>query len=419
MKNKGFSLIEVMAAVAILAIVTTPILKSFTIAAKTNSKAQTRQDATSLSEDIMEKVKSTSIEDLYKESTGAIEGKIGERVIDPAKTEFLFGDPATTSAVFLKKTPPYQINYRDITATLGKTYDATVNISTREYSVTPATPGGDVLDASDANTFEIPDLKGVDSSKHLILSWEINGYDESAVDRIVDENAIEMTERSTISSAASSSGNKTTRIEFSPVTEGSSDYVKIDCYVSYDIPGYANAVEFLAYTGTLPEPEADAEGNIPAGPNIYLFYSTTRGAGSTECFKNEYVKINDSTTGYVHNVYMILQNGLTSFTDSSGSPSINIDMSITENGSEVISSIAPYTNNIIPLVTNGATLYTNGIKPDDEDMTLTMEERMAERNMFDPKVKDRIYYVTVTVSKDGETCARLTSTMDTGAEADN
>lgn len=402
MKNRGFSLIEVIAAVAILAIITGPILKSFTTAARTNYKAQSMQDATSLSEDIMEKVKSTSIEDLYLESMGTKEGKIGERTIDPDDTTFLFGAAASTSDVFLK-TPPFNITYNNITATFGKTYDATVNISTDEYSNLPDEANGEteVSDASDANTFKVPDLKGIDSAKHLILSWEINGYDESAVDRLVDENAIEMSERSTICSKASTDGTKTTRIVYKPVTEGSDEYVKIDCYVSYEISGYPNAVEFLAYTGTLPEPTSEGE----MGPNIYIFYSTTRGAGSTDCFKNEKIEVDDQTSGHKHDVYVILQNGLSKFIDN-GSPTINIDVSVSENGSNVISGTSAITNNIVPLGSTEAKFYTNAVYG------------IAESNMYDSKSKDRIYYVTVTVSRDGNTLATLTSTMDTGAEAD-
>lgn len=409
MKNKGFSLIEVILAVSILAIVAIPIIRSFSTAAIANSKAQTTQDATSLSEDIMEKVKSTSIEELYNECTGAKEGKIGENTIDPSNTSFLFGSSELTSTTFTS-TPPYKIVYKNITATKGRTFDAEVLISTSEYSNVPDVANGEtnIADASDANTFEVPDLKGINSKEHMVMSWEINEYDKSAVDRLVDENAISMSERDTICSKAKShDGYKTTRIKLESVFEGSTPYIKIDAYVSYEITGYPNAVEFLAFTGTLPE-IIDDDG-ISQGPNIYLFYSTVRGAGGTDIFGNEKVVIEDNTDSsqYKHNVYFILQDGLTEFRDNNGSPTIDIDLSISENGASVISGSSAIHANIVPLTSGGAKLYTNA------------RYGITESNMYDTKVKDRIYYVTVTVSRDGEQHAKLTSTMDTGAEADN
>lgn len=129
MDHKGFSLIEVIVAVAILAAVSAPILQSFTTAAITNSRAQATQDATSLSEDIMEKVKSTSIETLYKEATGAVSGRVGDAAINPSDATFLSSGETSEGASFVN-TAPYKISYNNVTATSGKRYDAEVTIST-------------------------------------------------------------------------------------------------------------------------------------------------------------------------------------------------------------------------------------------------------------------------------------------------
>lgn len=62
--NKGFTLVELLIAIAILGIIVGPFMKSFVTAAKTNAKAQQIQNATLLATNIMEEVKANSMGDL-------------------------------------------------------------------------------------------------------------------------------------------------------------------------------------------------------------------------------------------------------------------------------------------------------------------------------------------------------------------
>lgn len=63
-KNKGFSLVELLVCVAILAIITIPLLNSFLVAGKTNEKAKIIQRTTTLAQNIMETVKSRNLSEL-------------------------------------------------------------------------------------------------------------------------------------------------------------------------------------------------------------------------------------------------------------------------------------------------------------------------------------------------------------------
>ncbi len=63
-KNKGFSLVEVLIAMAILALVSLPILSIFTGAAKGNSKAKRVENAQVAASNIIEEIKNTKLEDL-------------------------------------------------------------------------------------------------------------------------------------------------------------------------------------------------------------------------------------------------------------------------------------------------------------------------------------------------------------------
>ena len=62
--NNGFTLVELMIAIAILAVIVGPFMHSFVTAARTNAKAQQIQNATLLATNIMEEVKANDVGDL-------------------------------------------------------------------------------------------------------------------------------------------------------------------------------------------------------------------------------------------------------------------------------------------------------------------------------------------------------------------
>ena len=68
--NEGFSLIELIIAVVILAFVVAPILGAFVSSARTNGKSQRVLSATTAGQNIMEEVKGTALKTLLKEETG-------------------------------------------------------------------------------------------------------------------------------------------------------------------------------------------------------------------------------------------------------------------------------------------------------------------------------------------------------------
>lgn len=63
-ENKGFSLVELLVCIAILAMISIPFLNSFLVAGRTNEKAKRIQRTTTLAQNIMETVKSQSLSEL-------------------------------------------------------------------------------------------------------------------------------------------------------------------------------------------------------------------------------------------------------------------------------------------------------------------------------------------------------------------
>ena len=55
--NKGFTLVEVLVAILILAIIVVPLLSAFVMSAKTNAKARQTLRATTLAQNVMEELK--------------------------------------------------------------------------------------------------------------------------------------------------------------------------------------------------------------------------------------------------------------------------------------------------------------------------------------------------------------------------
>lgn len=63
-KNQGFSLVELIVTIAILAIVVAPLLNAFVISSKTNAKARERLRTTTIAQNIMEGVEKLTLEEL-------------------------------------------------------------------------------------------------------------------------------------------------------------------------------------------------------------------------------------------------------------------------------------------------------------------------------------------------------------------
>lgn len=67
--NQGFTLVEVLVAVTILAIVVLPFLNSFYMAARTNAKAKKLMDATTAAQNVLEELKAETLEDFLNAHT--------------------------------------------------------------------------------------------------------------------------------------------------------------------------------------------------------------------------------------------------------------------------------------------------------------------------------------------------------------
>ena len=404
--NSGLSIVEVLVAVAILAIVFVPLLKTFTQASTINARAQKLQNVTSLAEGVMEDVKGKSIQELH------------DLAVERADVSFLPLDKdGTLKKGNLNNVPPYTVTYENVTATQGITYDAVVTIATENYK--NKTKGADDIgDVSDANIRELPQINKVDSNRNAVLSWELNKYDNKALENLAAENSVTGSDIATLKESYKDTAEKYINIEIKEDTDTSS--TKVSCEVEYKTGKNASdkSLKYLVYTGYFVEPLASE----PAGPNIYLFYTLSEnvkdGASNiADPIKKENIKIEDKTTGKRHNVYFIMQDGVDKLSTTNGSE-VTLDIS----GSGYSESIYYDKTSIF---TDAITYLAGGSTTDDESDDVYFFSNLKDKNgnsgeLFNSKSKDRIYYVTVEIKEHGkpEVLGTYTSTMQTGAEAE-
>jgi len=134
--NKGFSLIELLISLAILAIVIAPLLNNFVTAAKVSAKARKIQNETVLAQNILEEIKAQSIDETKK----------------------TYNDPVpfviTSNKYFLAKKNIVYCN---------KTYDALITMDSTKYIGTD--PSGVKIGY---NTIELPFISQINTSKNVL-----------------------------------------------------------------------------------------------------------------------------------------------------------------------------------------------------------------------------------------------------------
>ena len=132
--NSGFTLLEVLVAMVILTIVCVPLLRSFATSAQTNAKAKIQMKSTTAAENVMERFKTMTQEDLENMSTlYTTSGSLSDKII-------------------------YTIDDNDVLkADLPTGYFATVELDANGVSGDEAYPNANGLNLSDFNPISVRD----------------------------------------------------------------------------------------------------------------------------------------------------------------------------------------------------------------------------------------------------------------------
>lgn len=408
--NRGFSLVELIICVAILAIAIIPLYQSMTLSARTNARAQSLQNATSLAESVMEEIKTASIDELKARYNGTEtneEGKTVPKNVQLGLTEtgffgvagsettaatrattsknkagsvdrLLTGDPGTPKAPF------YVLYKHDAVSTQGEKFEVVATIRSSTYMVGTAT------NASNANIKKLPRIDEIDSlNQAVITTKEFSKYDKAALD-FFQQNGASFDSSKKIA-------KKEIIIEKYDTVGALYDQVSVDCRVIYtDNSGHTYQRDL--FSGTFGQPvkiEGGSTTRLPLASNIYLFYKRTQ--------PKEYITITDNSTKGTHKVFLIKQDGTTiKHTEA--------EFTVVELKNDALGSI-------LTLDANDDLDDNGNMKSGNYELVTNMTNTgSTDGHLYNEESRIRIYDIGVSLVKDGEEYVFLNSTKEVNDE---
>lgn len=323
LNNQGFSLIEVLVCVAILAIISIPIFKSFGTSAILNSKAHYTQKVTAYAQKEMETIKSMSIAQYktkvsgYLDEDGASSGTVEVTLTDEGETQ-KNAAPSDYPAELFETVSCTRDNIK-----IGnKKYLMSMTINPVPYSIVNDLTADEAVeaDASDTNVYGALDITEVDNVNFPVVSDEINRFDSGAEGPgAAIHNLLGRIKESDLSGYGADEASrlraiydKTVKTVTVKIKDTSDGGIRIDCDVSYKLDGTDIVLTYNVYSGTYKlEAKLDGDGNFSewvSGGNIFIFaraYADLFYGGSTAPLKNEINIINEYTGAYPLNVYLV------------------------------------------------------------------------------------------------------------------
>lgn len=184
-RNAGFSLVEVLVCIAILALISVPILAGFRNSAWYTNKAHKTQKVTTYVQETLETIKSTDVEAFVKSIDQAVDqdgNDVGEskRILDgELQSKFELADGTFYANEYFETIICTQKNI-EIDSELYDmeiTFDPTV-YSQKKIEGSPV-PSPDASDAGviDANVYAVTEVNSVNGMLFPVIADEINSYE--------------------------------------------------------------------------------------------------------------------------------------------------------------------------------------------------------------------------------------------------
>ena len=435
-KNMGFSLVEVLVAMTVLALVVAPMAALFSSSVRMNMVSKHRMNAITLAEDIMESLKANDIADvcyqfqfpgdfkLIEQDVTTIadesltpaqvlpkmvdDGLGGTTVAKDSDGNPIFNFKASSSGV-------YNFSLKDVTVQQNReTYDADIEMSTSKYKVI----SGAAPRAIDYNSNTLVTISAVKGYENMVAVRPRDEDDVTFANLIAEavseghtgltDSDIKRTFTIQIDSPESASAGLTYKDSFGYVTK------------SYTLNTFT--AETRKDDTESGEGEGSGEEGVPGGgggdegssgekiplENVFLFYTPnyySKGAASN---KDTFEIINNS--GSEINVYIVKQESGDYTGFAADESQYRADVKITNSGTSdtyVLTNLMynlahDYDDSVAEKIT-GVTpagpvyLTVNGAVPPNNKIPFIMKD------LADTTAKDRYYDVTIKVYKSSDT----------------
>lgn len=168
--NKGFSLVEVLVCVAILAIICVPLFSGFQYATHNTKRAHSTQKITQYAQETMETIKSIPVSefeaqiDAATDDEGTLTGSKSFVIDTGLQASFPTTYPAELFTVRTYEQRKIKVG--------GELYDMKVVLDPTKYSTDVTT-----TTAADANVYAVTDVKEIDGMLFPVIADEINSYE--------------------------------------------------------------------------------------------------------------------------------------------------------------------------------------------------------------------------------------------------
>lgn len=172
--NGGFSLLEVLVCIAVLALICVPVLRGFETSSWYNKRAYETQNITAYMQQLTETVQHVSKES-FEQSVNAAGGSISRELNVAQQNEFPETNPGET---YPEELFTVTTCLQEKVTIAGKSYDVKVVYNPVAYSK-KKTSSVSALEsgAEDVNVYTAVDIASVDGMKFPVIADEINAYD--------------------------------------------------------------------------------------------------------------------------------------------------------------------------------------------------------------------------------------------------
>lgn len=172
--NGGFSLLEVLVCIAVLALICVPVLRGFETSSWYNKRAYETQNITAYMQQLTETVQHVSKES-FEQSVNAAGGSISRELNVAQQNQFPETNPGET---YPEELFTVTTCLQEKVTIAGKSYDVKVVYDPVAYSEKKAAAVSALESgAEDINVYTAVDIASVDGMKFPVIADEINAYD--------------------------------------------------------------------------------------------------------------------------------------------------------------------------------------------------------------------------------------------------